>query len=140
MAVPTAYSEAQLADFMHSVLGKTASIIGWSSPDSYTEAVYDAAIMAGVDDVADTTDVAKLRACARLAVWQAVEADTVGYHDFSEDQQSFRMHQVHIQAVAKVKEARREASRHGINAVAMTSTTIRRISPYDMVEDSERSI
>ena len=140
MAVPTTYSEEELADYMHAVLGKTASIIGWSSPDSYDEAVTDAAIMAGVSDVASATDIPKLRACARLAVWQAVEADTVGYHDFSEDQQSFRMHQVHIQAVAKVKEARREAARHGVNAVEMTSVTIKRISPYDVIADSERSV
>lgn len=139
MAVPSSYDEHDLADYMHSVLGKTATILGWTT-DSYAEAVNDAALLYGVSDVADATDIAKLRACARLAAWQAVEADTVGYHDFSEDQQSFRMHQVHVQAVAKVKEARREAARHGVNTVAMTTTTIRRISPYDVVEDSERSI
>lgn len=138
MSVPASYTAEELADYLAAVLGKTATVLGWTS-DSYDEAINDALLLYGVDAIGDATNIGKLRACARLALWQAVEADTVGYHDFSEDQQTFRLHQVHQQATAQLKQARKEAARYGIGGLAMSSVAMTRTSPFDVTSDTDGS-
>lgn len=130
MSVPASYDANTLAEYMESVLNRTASIIGWTAPDDYAEAVNDAALLCGVDDVAGESNVGKLRAAARVALWEAVAAHTAGYHDFSEDAQSFRMHQVHQQAVAQAKQARKDAARYGVGGAVMESVAMSRTSPF----------
>lgn len=137
MTVPSSYTPEELATYMHAVLGKTARVLGWTVQGSYDEAVNDAAILCGVSDVAAVSDIEKLRAAARLAVWRAVEADTAANFRFATDQQSFDRQQVHGHAVAMVKRARVEAMRHGVE-LAVTATPIRHIDPYTVVPDSER--
>lgn len=134
MSVPAGYTASTLAAFMHTTLGRTASIIGWENPASYAEPINDALLTYGVDVIADATDVHKLRACARWAVWQAVADSTTGYHDFSEDQQSFRMHQVHLQAKATAKAAAIDAARFGVGPSALTVgiENVNRMSPFEV--------
>jgi hypothetical protein len=134
MSVPAGYTPTTLATYMHTVLGRTAGIIGWQNPASYAEPINDALIAYGVDAVGSATDVDKLRACARWAVWQAVADYTAGYHDFSEDQQTFRMHQVHQQAVQRAKAAARDAAAFGAgpSALKVSVDPLRKPSPFEV--------
>lgn len=137
MSVPVSYDLPALYTYMHASLGRTADIIGWSiGAGSYEEPAIDALVLCGLTDIAEADDIPKLRAAARLAVWESVAAHTTGYHDFSEDQQTFRMHQVHIQAVAQVKAARKDAARYGVTSAAvMSSVQVTRPSPFAISED-----
>lgn len=137
MAFPHSYDEGELASYMHAVIGKTAGVLGWTAPESYREAVNDALLAYGVTDIAEATDITRLRACARLAVWQAVADDTAAFYTFATDQQRFERRQVHEHANAMLTRARVTAMRHGIG-LTIEADPIERIDPYTVVPDSER--
>ena len=140
MPVPVSYTEEELVAYQHAVLGKTATVLDWTvSGGDYDEAVIDALVLYGVSTIAAATDIDKLRACARLAVWRAVAADTAGYNDVAEDQQSFKLSQVHDHAASMVKRERVNAIKYGIE-YEVTVERIRHINPYVVVDDSVRTI
>ena len=75
MAVPTAYAtERDLALLTHSVLGTTATALEWlvavDGPGDYAEPINDVLIAYGATDIADATDIPKVRAIARWMVWR----------------------------------------------------------------------
>lgn len=87
MPAPTAYTEQELADYMHGVLGndEMARALNWSVDDGdYEDAVDETLLAYGVDDVATVTgrnNIRKLRAYARRELWRTVMQRTVGKHD-----------------------------------------------------------
>lgn len=74
MALVTSYTEKTLADFLNTVLGPTASALGWSSgaddAGDYEEPVNDILIAYGVQDVSEATDIPKVRVLARWIAWR----------------------------------------------------------------------
>lgn len=138
MSVPAAYSEQDLLTYLVALLGKTATDLGWTTAN-VAEAYTDTLILYGVSSVGSATDIGKLRACARLAAWRAVEAETAPNYHFSTDGQSFHREQIHEHAVAMVKRARVEAQRHGIEHSVSTLRVTRRDDPYVTLTDDERS-
>jgi hypothetical protein len=73
MALPASYTEQQLSAFMRSELAGAAEVLGWSNIETdgdYQEAVNDTLLAYPVTDIANATDIAKLRAIAAVAVWR----------------------------------------------------------------------
>ena len=138
MSLPTSYDAIGLGAYMATVLGKTGTALGWETADDYAEAVNDALLLYGrVTDIAEATDIEKLRACARLAVWQAVEADTVAYYDLTmPDGIRAERNQIHQQSVAMVKRERARAMRHGVG-FSVTSTAVTHANDPFVYQETE---
>lgn len=105
MAIPTSYTEESLAEYMHNLLGEFATVLNFSVPLSYIEAVNDAIAKFGVDSVDEITgreNIMKLRAFARLAIWQTIAYRTAGHYSFSADGGNFNREQVFKHALENV--------------------------------------
>lgn len=131
MPAPTSYTEETLASFCVRQLGQVATALGWL-PESprVADAVHDALLAYGASTIADATDVPKLRALARLAIWRAAAAETAGHYRFGADQMSFDRQQVHAQARAMVADAEREAAALGVGPSALVVTAVVRPDDY----------
>lgn len=80
MPVPTAYTEDQLAEYMHSVLGQVAVALGLEAPLSYHEAIVDTLLAYGDGvTIAQATNIKKLRALAKLKAWEVAKAHAAAY-------------------------------------------------------------
>lgn len=112
MAIPSSYSEVSLAAYMLSVTGNVAAALGWTASD-FTEAVNDALVAYGVPDIANATDIAKLRALAKVEAWRAVVDGTAADIEFTADGANFKRNQMHQQAVAALERAQSEATARG---------------------------
>jgi len=108
MAFPTAYTEATLKAYLHTELGNTASILGWTvALGNYDEPVYDALFDMGEDTIGDITDMAdlqKLRVLAKLAMWRKVMAALVDKYDTNADDASLKRSQMYKHAENQVKQ------------------------------------
>lgn len=102
MALPASYTEAELAAYMHSVLGSVATALGWSvAGESYVEPVNETLAAYGVDDIAAISgraNIVKLRALARREVWRAVVAQSAAHYDVTADGASLTRSQIQAQA------------------------------------------
>lgn len=137
MPVPTAYTEDTLAAFMHSTLRDVATALGWSvAAGDYDEAVTDTLIAYDENDIADATDIQKLRALARVAVWQSVVDATTGDYDFSADGGNYSRSQLHAQAVARLAQAQQQASAYIDDLVVGTATITHHNDPWADHADS----
>lgn len=132
MPIPTAYTEPELAQFALTQLGDLATALSWAvETPSVTEAVTDALLAYGVSAIVDATDVPKLRALGRVAIWRAVARATAGHHRFGADQMSFDRQQVHEHALKMVGEAEREAAALGVGPYGLVVTAVVRDSASD---------
>lgn len=139
MSIPVAYTPEMLAQYMHNVLGKTATALGWTALDSYEEAVTSATLAYGVTDLVEATDIPKLRAVARMEAWRAVMDQTAGYTDISmPDGVRIVRHQAHNQARAAFLSAKRDAMTFGIGH-SVTTTPIASETPYTYQTIEERA-
>lgn len=111
MPIPSEYNERELADYMCSCLAGLGEILCWSVETDYREAVTDTLLAYGVSDISTisgTANLRKLRALAKVIIWERVVAATVGDYDFSADGASFKRSQLHQQAQTMVSQARSE--------------------------------
>lgn len=112
MALPTAYTEYDLAAFFRDeVLKKTATLLDWTQPDDYQGAVNDTLIAYGVEDIADATNIPRLRAIGRREVWRAVVEDTAGMYGYTVDGETYNRQQINAQARAAFDQAEKDAQR-----------------------------
>lgn len=133
MALPASYTETTLANLMHQTIGTAAAALGWTvAGNSYSEAINDTLLALDIDDPADATSLAALRAAARFFVWRAVADATAGFHRFSLDQQSFDLAQIHKHAVERQQQAESEAASLGVE---LTSVGVVTITPLRDVHD-----
>jgi hypothetical protein len=111
MPIPTQYTETDLKAFMHNCLMETASVLGWSvAAGQYDEAVLSTLLEYGhVSTAEECTDLRKLRALARVSVWEAVASATAGDHHYSADGGTFSPEQVHEHALVMLKAAKSAA-------------------------------
>lgn len=121
MAVPTLYDQTTLVDYLHLTLGETADVLGWNAADDrFVEIVNDALVRYGVSDLDEATNIPKLRALARVALWSAVTAATVGYYSFSIDQQSTSLKHIPENARAMLEAAERDAAQFDVPVVQLS--------------------
>jgi hypothetical protein len=142
MPLPTSYTESDLAVFMHIVTETAAAALGWTALTFDAEPVNDALILYGVSDIAQATDIPKLRAAARVAAWRAIVQATAGMHGFSADGQSMPLEQVQAMALRALSLAESDAATYGVNP-AFTVRIDRVVDvhdPYAYVPDDSRVI
>lgn len=146
MAIPATYTETDLATYIQNgVLKDLSSVLGWTTPSDYTEAVNDALLMMDVDDISEVSgraNIMKLRVAAQVAAWRQVVAATTGDYDFAADGGRYTRSQVNEQARAALKLAEDQAMAYGL--LANYKVVIDAVShihdPYEYVEDDDRVI
>lgn len=120
-----------------------AAALSWTTAsDAVQEAVYDAAILLGVSDVGDVTDIPKLRAAVRLAVWRAAVGALAGQVTFTDTGVSFNLSDLQAQAERALAIAERDAAVLGVEP-AMTARVDRIVwkhDPYAVHLDSVRTL
>jgi hypothetical protein len=116
MAIPTSYTEKQLGQFMQTALGKVAKALalnaGPNDAGDFAEAVIDALLAYGTDDISTVTGIAsitKIRALARVAAWQYVVTNFTALYDFSADGGSYNRSQLFKQAKESLQLAEQAA-------------------------------
>lgn len=115
MTAPTTYTTQELAEYMHTVLGDVAAALGWSAPDSYTEAINETLLTYGVSDIADATDIRKLRAIARVEAWKLAVGSLAARYDFGlADRQEFKRSQMLAGAKEALALAQADAASLGV--------------------------
>lgn len=101
-----------MASYMLNATNNVAAALGWDA-DNFEEAVNDALVAYGVTDIADATDVAKLRTIAKVEAWRAVVDGTAADIEFTADGANFKRNQMHSQALAALERAQSEAVAKG---------------------------
>mgnify|MGYP001293366896 CR=1 FL=1 len=137
MALPTTYTEFALASYMLATLGEVASVLGMDELTA-SEAVNDALLAYGVGDIAQATDIPRLRSAARVAAWRMALARASGLYQFSADGASYQRQQIveHIRAMLEREEADAAALGLGMGGVWATTLTLRMTDPYRTPLDS----
>lgn len=114
MAVPTSYTESELAQFMQDSLGAVATSLGYtvSLPGTYSEPINSTLFMMGVTDISavGAADIPRLRAFAKVNAWRKAVGDTAADFDFSADGGNYRRSQVHDAALKALQRAEDEAA------------------------------
>lgn len=133
MSVPTSYTEDQLKTFMVTSLADVTTVLGWTvATAQVVEAVYDAlfAYFGGSGAIADATNVPKLRAAARVAVWRAAVGALAAKYDVTLDSQSFRRGSLLAQARQALTVAEREATALGVGTDVGVVLRVAHTDPY----------
>ena len=120
MSVPTIYDSDTLAAAMHAWLGGTAASLRWSvAAGSYTDAITDALLLYGVSTLEEATNIGKVRALARVAVWEAAAAAVASRVDWSRGAERVSGSQEYAAVAAQANRERQAA----ITADYITSAT-----------------
>jgi hypothetical protein len=116
MTVPTSYTEQTLGQFMQARLGKVARVLqltaGPNDAGDFQEAVNDALLACGTEDISTITgmeNIQKIRALALVAAWQYVVTNFVALYDFSADGASYDRSQLFKQAKEALQLAQQAA-------------------------------
>jgi len=147
MTIPASYTEKTLAEYMHVLLGKTAKALaihsGPNDAGDYAEAVNDALLAYGTEDIAAISGVAniqKLRALARVYAWQYVVDNFATLYDFSADGGSYHRSQMFKQAKESLALAQLAAlpydPAYQVNVVAVDHTQ----DPYRYRPEDESGV
>ena len=130
MAAPTSYTESSLISYMRTVTQAVSDTLGLNT-GAFQEAVNDVLAAYGVSDIADATDITKLRVLAKVAAWRTVNdwLVTTAY-DFSADGGSYKLSQMKEGAEKALQMAEGAAAEAGYtDAYAIQIGTLTR--PYD---------
>lgn len=140
MAVPASYTDEELRIFMITVLGRVATVIGWTKDTGQiAEAVNDTLIAYGVDDISEATDVEKLRALARHYAWSAAVDWLSTDFNFSADGGRYDRAQVFEHAQQRLDAAWSEAFQYLPRYSIQAHTTSYTVDPYINDPDLEDS-
>lgn len=135
MATPTAYTEATLAYYMVTTLGALAETLGLDESAMY-EAVNDVTAECGVTDIADATDIGKVRALSKVAALRVAQTSAAGWYDFGADGGNYKRSQVMTQIDAMLQGAEAAAMLYGgayaVGVGTMTFTN----DPYVWTDDT----
>lgn len=145
MAAPTSYSETTLADYMHTLLGPVATALDYTSPASYVEAVNEALLDYGTDDISTVSgrdNIRKLRALAMVQAWRLVVQQLSTDYDFSAGGATYNRSQMQKQAAEALARAEQTAITLGATpGYVVGIDTISHIhDPYRYVPAEERVI
>jgi hypothetical protein len=122
-------------------LSTVASHLGWTTATAQVgEAVHDTLLAYGVSDIAQATDIEKLRALARWKAWAvAVDALSMGY-DFESDAQAYKRSQMHAQAEKALQRAEAEAIPYAAAMAVAVDKVIHLHDPYGYLPDDVRVV
>lgn len=142
MPVPTQYSESLFADYLVSVLGDFATVLGWDmGSQQVQEAVADALLELGAVSIASVTttfQIRGLRALGRRAIWRAVVQATAGDYTVTDNNQTLEREQLQKQAKVALELAEYE-SLEWSPAYAVTIVSVKRpADPYIVIPDEQR--
>ena len=104
MAAPISYTEELFKAYLHGRLGSLSDVLKWNVADgNYDEAVNDALLAYGTDDIATITSAANinlLRAYGRYFLWKSVAEATVNKMDYThaDSGATYKHSQIHKQA------------------------------------------
>lgn len=143
MAIPSGYTEQALAAYMHDVLGAVGTSLDFSVTDGdYAEAVNDALVAYGVDDiqtVSGRANIARLRALARVEAWRLVVRNTAGDYDFQADGARYNRSQIHAQAQENLQEALNDAAAYDPSYRVGIDRIVHKHDPYAYLPEEDRT-
>ncbi len=124
MPIPDHYSETDLKVWLHGTLGSLADLLNWTVEDaSYDQAIVDTLLLYGISDIADATDIAKLQALARVALFRNAELAAAGLVDHSVLGDSIRLSQA-LTSIRKILDvAERQATSYGLVSASTVVVT-----------------
>ena len=139
--VPVSYSETELKSFMATILGPVADALGWTVvANSFDEAVTDTLLAYGESDIADATDITKLRALAAVAVWRQAQQAAAGLFNWSTFGDKYDMADVQSRIAKSLALAESNAVNYSADyAVAFTNVRFSQ-DPYRSVLDSDSDL
>ena len=127
MSIPASYTETTLADYMLTVTEAVSNVIGLDSL-SFEESVNDALVAYGVTDIAEATNIKKLRALARVEAWRRCVESLVAKYDRSRNDGQSQVwdkeNQLYTNAKTQLGLAEENAVRLGYVADDSTYNTI----------------
>lgn len=142
MPPPLVYSESIFADYLASVLDKLADALGWDASDPRVqEAVTDALLEYGestISAITGGTNIRRLRALGRRAIWRAVVQATAGDYTMTDNGQTLERAQMQAQALKALELAEYECIEFSPTYVASVLAISRPHDPYRVIPDSER--
>lgn len=116
MPLPTSYTETSLKEYMLGLTLEISTKLGLVVA-SFEQAVYETLYSYGVDDIADATDMRKLRAFARIEAWRKVTNSASLQYDKSRDSGETQVwdkeNQLFTNAQKQLDDAIAEATRLG---------------------------
>jgi hypothetical protein len=138
MPIPSSYTENQLRDFMLASLQELGAVLGLTA-ESFAEAVNDTLLAYGVAEIANATNVAKLRALARVEAWRAAVAAASARIDWSEAGASFKQSQYRAAASDGLARAQMAAAEYGeaLPGYVVSVGTLAISDPYAWTEDED---
>ena len=147
MAIPASYTEKTLAEYMHVMLGNVAKALDLhfdpNGAGDYAEAVNDALLAYGTDDVATITGISnikKIRVLAVVCAWQHVVNNFAALYDFAADGASYNRSQLFKNAQEALKAAQQQAIAYDPNYVARIRKVDHIHDPYSVRDIDERSL
>jgi hypothetical protein len=138
MTVPTAYTASQLQAFMLRTTGNLGTVLSLTTID-FEDAVTDVLLGYGVNTIESASDIAKLRALAKVEAWKVAKAKAAGRTDFDADGASFTRSQLIEQAQSNLEMAEQEAMVHGGLAGYAVTTAVFTYpgDPYPLPSDED---
>lgn len=131
MAAPAVYTEIDLSTFMLSQLGDVADVLGWTALADVQESVNETLLAYGVSDIADASDITKLRALARREAWRLAMASLLTFYDFSNPEGQYKRSQMLAGAGHRLSDAESAALPYDLNAGAAIINAIQSTTdPY----------
>lgn len=139
MAAPTAYTEETLKAYMHTVLGAVATALEWSvAGGQYDEPVNEVLLAYDVTDIANATNVRKLRALARREAWRAAVNSLASNYNFSADGARHDLSQVYEQAQKQLEAAEADTLAYDPDYAVTLGTMDTTYDPYEPVDVTEQ--
>lgn len=133
MAIPSSYDEDTLKAYMLAALGDLGSVLGLTT-GSFAEAVNDTLLAygapSGATDIADATDIPKLRAFAKVEAWKVALTAASGRIDWAEAGASFKQSEYRKAAREGLALAQSEAVAYG-GGMAGYEVAVGELAPYD---------
>lgn len=142
MPAPTAYSESVFADYLTTVLGNFADVLGWSpgSPQ-VQEALADTLLEYGettIGNIVGIRHIRRVRALGRRAIWRAVVQATAADYTATDNNQTLEREQLQKQSLKALELAEYEC-REWDPQYAVTIVGVNRPhDPYAVRPDAER--
>lgn len=144
MPVPASYTETSFARYLMTVLDQVGVTLGWDVSDLVVqEAVTDALLDIDESTIANltsSTELRRLRALGRRAIWRAVVQATADYYSITDNGQRLDRQQVNAQAREALALAEQACLLLG--ADPGYAVTVHRVSrpqdPYVVLPDDER--
>lgn len=139
MAVSTTYTEVELKEYMHTVLGEVATVLDFSTATSYDESfneVMYAFDEADVGNVSGIDDMRKLRALARREAWRTAMSEVTPRYDFESVGQTLKRNQFYDNVRRNFQQAIADCLNYDENWKARTHT-LTYSDPYQPLELDE---